>query len=136
MSFDLVDEGGSELLLIYATKAEKGIERMKDAMWRVDPVYGQRFRDPRDEHQLTLEISDEPDLSLLKRQLLERVLEDGAVTLSELKRYTLLETIYREPHATTAVRELENEMKLSVSWKRSHENTIVEPTIFAGHGWV
>jgi three-Cys-motif partner protein len=134
LSFDLVDEGGSELLLIYATKAEKGIERMKEAMWRVDPVYGQRFRDPRDEHQLALDISDEPDLTLLKRQLLERVSKNGSMSLSDLKRYTLLETIYREPHATTAVRELENEMKVSVSWKRRHEDTIVEPTLFAGQG--
>ena len=132
LTFELIDEGGRELLLIYATKSELGIERMKDAMWKVDPVYGQRFRDPRDENQLTLEISEEPDLSLLKRQLLDKVVEAGSIPLSELKRYTLLETIYREPHATTAVRQLDAEMKLSVDWRRSHEDTIVTASLFGG----
>lgn len=132
LMFELVDEGGHELLLIYATKSELGIERMKDAMWQVDPVYGQRFRDPRDENQLSLDISEAPDLSLLKRQLLDKVTAAGSILLSELKRYTLLQTIYREPHATTAVRELDAEMKVSVVWRRSHEDTIVSSTLFAG----
>lgn len=132
LTFELVDEGGHELLLIYATKSELGIERMKDAMWKVDPVYGQRFRDPRDENQLTLDISEEPELSLLKRQLLATVVEAGSIPLSELKRYTLLKTIYREPHATTAVRELDAEMKVSVNWRRSHDNTIVTASLFGG----
>jgi hypothetical protein len=55
-----------------------------------------RFRDPRDEDQLALDISGEPDLALLKRQLLDRVLSAGAIALSDLKPYTLLETFYRE----------------------------------------
>ena len=132
LTFELVDEGGHELLLIYATKSELGLVRMKDAMWQVDPVYGQRFRDPRDENQLALDISDEPDLSLLKRQLLDEVVAAGSIQLSELKRYTLLETIYREPHATTAVRELDAEMKVSVVWRRSHEDSIVTASLFGG----
>ncbi len=129
--FELVDENGSELLLIFATKSEDGIVKMKDAMWKVDPVYGQRFRDPRDPNQLTFEIAEDADLTLLKRQLLERVSSLASVSLGDLKRHTLLDTIYKESHATTAVRALEGEMKVNVVWKQRHDDTIVQASILA-----
>ena len=104
---------------------------MKDAMWKVDRAYGQRFRDPRDENQLVLDISEEPDLSLLKRQLLAELKCGSTVSVADLKNFTLLRTIYKEPRATTAVMELENEMKVSVSWKKSHSESVVSLTLFA-----
>ena len=56
--FEIVDEGGHELLLVYGTGNVRGLERMKDAMWAVDPVYGQRFRDPKDVDQLCFEFGE------------------------------------------------------------------------------
>lgn len=131
LSFELVDEGGHELLLVYGTKHEKGVARMKDAMWSVDRTHGQRFRDPKDVDQLTLPIEEEPDLTLLRRQLLARVVATGGQTLDALKRYTLIETIFREPHAKRAVDELEAEGKVAVVRKRSHSETVVRPTLLA-----
>lgn len=132
LPFELVDEGGRELLLVYGTKHEKGLARMKDAMWQVDKVHGQRFRDPKDVNQLALPIEEEPDLTLLKRQLLARVVETGGQTLDELKRFTLLDTLFREPQATQAVKQLEEEFVVDVDRKRSHADTIVRPTLLAG----
>ncbi|WP_260326384.1 hypothetical protein [Streptomyces sp. TLI_185] len=43
------DEGNRKLYLIFGTQHELGLEKMKDAMWKVDPSYGVRYRDPRDE---------------------------------------------------------------------------------------
>lgn len=64
--FEMLDEGGHELLLVYATGSLRGLEKMKDAMWAVDPVLGQRFPDPRDIDQLSFELSERADLTLLQ----------------------------------------------------------------------
>ena len=48
------DEGGRELWLLFGTSSLLGVEKMKDAMWAVDPVYGVRYRDPRDPAQMFL----------------------------------------------------------------------------------
>jgi three-Cys-motif partner protein len=48
--FEMVDEGGRMLYLIFGTQHERGLEKMKDAMWKVDPSYGVRYRDPRRAH--------------------------------------------------------------------------------------
>ncbi|WP_406124726.1 hypothetical protein OHQ89_22405 [Streptomyces canus] len=47
----MVDEVGRKLYLIFDTQHERGLEKMKDAMWKVDPSYGVRYRDPRDAQQ-------------------------------------------------------------------------------------
>jgi three-Cys-motif partner protein len=49
--FEMVDEGGRVLYLIFGTSHTKGIEKMKDAMWKVAPEVGVRYRDPKDEMQ-------------------------------------------------------------------------------------
>lgn len=132
LSFELVDASGHELLLVYATKAVRGVQRMKRAMWKADPVHGQYFRDPRDVDQLPLPILKEPDLTLLKKQLLEQVVTSGPVSLTDLKEYTLFQTLFEEPRAKRAVKELETEGKVDVEWKRTHRDTMVAPTLLSG----
>ena len=132
LAFELLDEGGRELFLVYGTGHRLGIEKMKDAMWKVDLVRGQRFRDPRDVNQLTLELSEGPDLTLLRRQLIEILTQDGAQSLADLKEYTLLETMFRPPHAVDAVHELEAEGIVHRSKAQRHEDQIVELSLL-GH---
>ncbi|HLI35861.1 MAG TPA: hypothetical protein VKV80_00760 [Streptosporangiaceae bacterium] len=72
-------------------------------MWQVDPVSGVHYRDPRDPNQMTLDFGLHPNLEPLSRALL-RQLDSGEQTLGGLQDYALLETIYRGPHATTAIR--------------------------------
>ena len=122
--FEMLDEGGNDLLLIYGTGSSQGLVKMKDAMWSVDRVYGQRFRDPRAIDQLSFEIRSEPDLSLLKRQLLA-VLEDGERTLEGLKRYALYETVFKGTHVPTAISELEAARKVVCTHTRKHEDRLV-----------
>ncbi|HEX6301494.1 MAG TPA: three-Cys-motif partner protein TcmP [Acidimicrobiia bacterium] len=45
LDFELLDEGGHELLLFFGTSHTDGIVKMKDSMWHVDRVNGRRFRD-------------------------------------------------------------------------------------------
>jgi hypothetical protein len=68
-------------------------------MWRIDAVYGVRYRDPRDPDQLVIEFDENADLGPLRRALTAE-LQNGARTLEQLRRHALLETVYRPPHAT------------------------------------
>ncbi len=87
LTFEMVDEGGNGLFLVFGTDSLLGVEKMKDAMWSVDKVRGQRFRDPRDLSQLTFEaIESDPDLALLSQQLFAR-LQAGPQSLEDLKGY-------------------------------------------------
>lgn len=126
LTFELVDEGGRGLFLVYATTHQLGVEKMKDAMWKVDTVQGQHFRDPRDVNQLALDLVEGPDLTVLRRQLLDVLASQGPTSLASLKTYTLLETLYRPPHAVEAIRQLEEDGLVHRSRAQGHENQIVE----------
>jgi hypothetical protein len=97
---------------------------MKDAMWSIDRVYGQRFRDPRNLDQLSFEIGGEPDLTLLKRQLLV-FLEVGETSLGALKDYALYETVFKGSHVPTAVSQLETTRKVVCTHTRRHQDFMV-----------
>ena len=76
---------------------------MKDAMWQVDPVNGVHYRDPRDPNQMMLDFDLSPHLEPLSHTLLH-MLTSEQHTLADLQEHALLETVYRRPHATAAVR--------------------------------
>lgn len=106
----MVDEGSRKLYLIFGTQHEKGLEKMKDAMWKVDPSHGVRYRDPKDTQQQMLELEFEPNTAPLRRILRDFIAESPTGrTVPELKRYTLLETVYRPAEVIKAVRQLRDE---------------------------
>ena len=133
LTFEMVDEGGHALFLVFGTGSRLGVEKMKDAMWRVDKVGGQRFRDPRDVNQLTFELLDsDPNLTLLKRQILDQ-LDSGQTTLAALKEFAVIETIFKATHVDPAVRDLERRHKVERGSARSHEDVSVRlapPSLF------
>ncbi|XVQ85346.1 three-Cys-motif partner protein TcmP [Microbispora siamensis] len=105
ISFEMLDEGGHDLHLVYGTSSHKGLEKMKEAMWKVDPIRGVSYRDPRDPDQLQFELKFDPDTRPLRRAILEE-LSRGERTLAQLREFALLETVYRPPHVTPVVRYL------------------------------
>jgi len=123
--FELIDENSHDLLLIFGTKNLKGVEKMKESMWKVDPSLGQRFRDPRDVNQLAMDFGNDPDLVLLKQQICGFLMH-GPQSLTMLKNLVLLDTVFKPTHAVTAVRALDDAGDVSVKWARRHEDTIVE----------
>jgi len=125
LTFEMVDEGGHALLLVFGTGNCLGVEKMKDAMWAVDKVSGQRFRDPRDVNQLAFEAMDShPDLTLLRHQVLER-LQPGPATLEGLKDFALMETVFKKAHVDPAVRTLEQAGRVERVSARLHEDVVV-----------
>ena len=67
LDFELVDLRGASLYLVFGTTHDRGLQKMKEAMWEVDPVAGVRYRDPRDPEQQMLDIEVEPQTAALER---------------------------------------------------------------------
>ncbi|MFE3184254.1 three-Cys-motif partner protein TcmP [Streptomyces violascens] len=126
--FEMIDEGNRKLYLIFGTQHELGLEKMKDAMWKVDPSYGVRYRDPRDTQQQMLELVFDPDTAPLRRILHDFIsgAPDGR-TIPELKRYALLETVYRPAQVIDAVRQLRDVGAVTTDPRAINNKTRVHP---------
>lgn len=105
LTFEMLDEQGHALFLIFGTNGEKGLAKMKDAIWKVDPIAGVRYRDPHDQAQALLDLVADPDKAALARMLLAE-LGDRPAGVEALRRFSLLETIYRPEHVIPTVRKL------------------------------
>ncbi|MFD1149082.1 three-Cys-motif partner protein TcmP [Saccharothrix hoggarensis] len=108
LDFELIDRRGEPLYLVFGTNHPRGVEKMKDTLWEVDPVQGVGFRDPRDEQHETLFDVNEPLLAPLAR-LLVPVIEAGGedgVAVQDLKDFALRETVYRMQHVSPALQPL------------------------------
>lgn len=124
LTFEMVDEGGHALFLVFGTTNDKGFEKMKDALWAVDPVAGGRFRDPRDPQQLSFDMTT-PDFSPLRHEFVRLMTLHGTIDLAALARHALLETIYKPSHAKVAIDELlANGIVRQVSTGRSSEQKV------------
>lgn len=112
--FDLVDESGQAFSLIFATTSRKGLRKMKESFWRVDPVRGIQFRDPRDPGQLAFDISEDPYLVPLQNLLTERLDGRPQVLVKDLRDWTLEETVFLPTHAMVVLRDLRDQNRLEV----------------------
>ncbi len=87
-------------LVVFATSLGKSLEAFKNALWAVDEYAGVRYRDPRDVERHLLDIALTPHPGPLRRELLDQVAAVGACTVSDLRRFTLTDTVYRASDAT------------------------------------
>ncbi len=101
---DLIADDG-ETRIAFATKSAKSLEAFKNELWAVDEFAGVKLRDPRDPDGRLMDISLQPDPAALKGELLAR-LKTRAATVTELKQYTMTDTIYRAADATRAIQAL------------------------------
>ena len=78
--------------LFFGTKNELGLSKMKEAMWSLDPVGGQRFSDSTTSDQRVLfqpEVDTRPLLHFLRAHF-----GTGIFTIEQADRFVLLETPY------------------------------------------
>jgi hypothetical protein len=73
-----------------------GLSKMKEAMWKVDERSGLQFSDATNPDQEVL-FSPEPDFADLKRRLVSKF-AGQEVSVSEVEKFVLAETPYRETH--------------------------------------
>lgn len=130
LHFEMVDEGGRVLYLMFGSSHDRGLEKMKEAMWAVDRSHGVRYRDPKDPDQQQLDLELEPDTSPLRRILLDYVLSSpSGRTVAELKRYTLLETVYKPGQVIRLVREMRDAEAVSTEPKAVTSTTRILPPL-------
>jgi hypothetical protein len=96
---ELVARDGTARLVAFATAAGKSLDTFKDAMWAVDEYAGVRYRDPQDPEGHLLDISERPHPGPLRRELLAHLAEVGRATVTDLRRFTVTDTVYRAADA-------------------------------------
>ncbi|RCH65584.1 hypothetical protein DT019_27130 [Streptomyces sp. SDr-06] len=119
LQFKLVPRTGQDLYLVFGTGSPKGLEAMKDAMWKVDDSDGMSFRDPRTRGAVPLGQLDlfqgtgctDPELV----ELITQRLTLGQASVEEIGRWLLTETSrWKASHALGAVKEMRQEGALVV----------------------
>ena len=88
----------TDYFLFFATNSRKGIQKMKEAMWRVDESGGFQFSDATaGAAQLALPFTAEPNFGSLRRAIVSRF--GGQVaTVGDVEEFVLAETPFRETH--------------------------------------
>lgn len=111
-SFEVMDldRGRTAYFLTFGTRNHRGLEKMKDAMWKLDPIGGTRFTGTH-EDELTL-FPPQPDLSPLRETLMRRF-AGASVRVDQVRAFALEETIYKVSHCNQALRRLEEEQLLA-----------------------
>ncbi len=101
---ELVD--GEDRLVVFASSQDRSLEAFKNAMWAVDEYAGVRFRDPGDPDGHLIDISLKPHPGPLRRELLAHLTDTGGRTVTELRRFTLTDTVYRSSDTNAAITSL------------------------------
>ena len=96
-SFEMLDDRNhTEYFLFFGTNNILGLKKMKEAMWKVDPLGGNNFSDATDANQETL-FGDEPNYDQLRAAIF-RWAGDREWTVDELEDFVLVSTPFRETH--------------------------------------
>lgn len=112
-SFTMVNQSKRvDYFLFFATQNLKGLERMKEAMWKVDPLGEFCFSDATDPNALTL-FGDQPDLKPLQHFLRGRA-SDYPMRIEDIYAATLIDTPFLKKHARQVLKQAENSGALDI----------------------
>ena len=112
-SFEIVGKHSARgYHLFFGTRHRRGLERMKEAMWRVDPRSGERFQDSTDPNALVL-FDTEPETGPLEALLRDRF-GTKAFAIEDALEFTL-RSAYLPTHVKThTLKRLEKQGALKV----------------------
>jgi three-Cys-motif partner protein len=119
-SFNIKNKNNATLFdLIYGTNNLLGLEKMKEAMWKADPLGNFSFRDRTKPNQLVL-FESEADFTMLKSDLL-KTFKGKTVDISEIETHVLVNTPYLKSHIRSkALTPLEKDNKIFVTRPGRH----------------
>jgi three-Cys-motif partner protein len=101
-SFEILTKKGTGYHLFFGTNnKDRGLRRMKETMWSIDPVTGQRYRDSTDSGMEPL-FEPEPDLDPL-RQALRDHFGTNPFSIEDALDFTLVETPYLPQHVKVPI---------------------------------
>lgn len=95
-SFEIVAKGGGGYHLFFGTNNKLGLLRMKETMWKIDPIAGQQYRDSTYAGMEPL-FQAQPDFDPLRKALREHF-GTSVFLIEDALDYTLVETPYLPQH--------------------------------------
>lgn len=102
-SFEMLNMGNrTDYFLFFVTNGLRGLEKMKEAMWKVDPVGSFQFSDFTDANKTIKLFPDEPDFDQLKRMILVRF-QGKDVSIEDLTKFVISETPFLRTHFKTQI---------------------------------
>jgi three-Cys-motif partner protein len=97
-SFEMLNQGNStDYFLFFATNNLKGLEKMKEAMWRVDDTGSFQFSDHYDARGLISLFSSQPNLAPLREAIL-RTFAGRRISIEKLQEWVITDTEFLPKH--------------------------------------
>ena len=114
-SFEMLNSGNrTDYFLFFGTNNLRGLEKMKEAMWKVDPVGSFHFSDFTDANKTGKLFLDQPNFSQLKGMILARF-QGKDVSIEDLTEFVITETPFLGTHFKTQIlKPMESQGELSV----------------------
>jgi hypothetical protein len=104
----------ADYFLFFGTNNLRGLEKMKEAMWRVDPSGTFQFSDFTNANSTIKLFPDEPDFEQLKRMIIKEF-NGKDVAIEHLTDFVLADTPFLRTHFKAEIlRPMESEGQLSI----------------------
>jgi three-Cys-motif partner protein len=119
--FKMYDEGNvNDNALIFAGNDPRGFEKMKEAMWKLDPIYGKSFSAYHAQRTRSFggdlfDNQKEPQTRLLGNQALELLTTRGPMSCQELFKWTIAEADYLNRHLRRELTRLYQENRITAT---------------------
>jgi hypothetical protein len=102
-SFEMLNQGNrTDYFLFFGTHSVLGLEKMKEAMWKVDPLGAFQFSDFTNANRTIKLFPDRPDFDGLTRMILGRF-EGEEVSIEDLTEFVLSDTPFLRTHFKTQI---------------------------------
>ena len=120
-SFEIWDRNRGRTLyfLIFGTQDIRGLEKMKEVMWHLDPMAGEISAQGKVGQ---MQLNFKPDLSNLKKIILHHFI-GHQVTIEEIESFVLTDTSYLKSHTKFVLKQLEIKKKIKILSERHRKNT-------------
>ncbi|MFF5181219.1 hypothetical protein ACFY2Q_24580 [Micromonospora sp. NPDC000316] len=93
-------------VIAFGSRSDRSLEAVRDALWAVGADLDVRYRNPADPAGETVDVTGDPDLAPLTRELLAELRRNGPRPVTELRRHTLTATVYRAADTNQALQDL------------------------------
>jgi len=119
-TFKMYDEGNvNDNALIFAGNSPLGFEKMKDAMWKLDPIFGKSFSAYHAERSQSFaglfDNQEEPQTRLLGHQALKLLIETGPMSCEALLKWTVADTDFLAQHLRRELTRLHQDNKITAA---------------------
>jgi len=116
LSFKMVNKFNKvDYFLFFATNHIRGLEKMKESMWRVDPSGSFQFSDATYNPNQTMLFEKEPKFSLLKKKILDEY-NGKIINIGDLENFISTKTTFLKTHYKSRIlRQMEKEREIEVT---------------------